>query len=89
MRGVSIVRSDYSISVLVGAFIVAGRSPHKREVHKEFRTARGNPFRNVLCSLLSDVGLFFEVNRTEGVIFENRRRANYMTRKEIELTLTR
>ena len=62
MRGVSVVRSDNTISVLVGTFIVTGRSPHKREVHKEFCAACGNPFGNMLCRLLLDVGLFFEVD---------------------------
>ena len=85
----SVIQSDDSISVFVGAFIVAGRGPHKREVHKEFRTTCGNPFRDALRSLLSDVGLFFEVNRTEGVIFEDRWHANNVTGKEVKLTLTR
>ena len=84
----SFIQSDDSISVFVGAFIVAGRGPHKREVHKEFRTTRGNPFCNALRSLLPDVGLFFEVDQTEGVKFEDRWRANKVTGKEVKLTLT-
>jgi len=62
MGGVAVVGSDDPVGVFVGALIVAGRGPRKPEVHKELRTTRGNPFRNALCSLLSDVGLFFEVN---------------------------
>ncbi len=61
-----------AIGVLVGASVVLTRRSHKPEVHEEFTAAFGVAFGRFSGGLLPDVGLFFEIDMSERVVFENR-----------------
>jgi hypothetical protein len=78
---------------LVGGFvwapiILSGRS-YKPEVHEEFTAALGKAFGRLPCRLLTDVGLFFEVDMLEWVVFKNRRDPINVFGEGVELAFSR
>ncbi len=85
MSRISIVRHDNTVGGLVGSFVIVRQGPQKAKVHVEFHATRWDAFYSVLCHLFMDVGLFFEVDIMERVVFEHRRGTNNILQKHIEL----
>ena len=52
-------------------FVVICRRLHKSKVHVEFSPTRRHALGRALSGLFADVGLLFEINEVEGVIFEH------------------
>ncbi len=83
----AVIGEDDPIRFLIWTLVVLSRRPDETEVHKQFDAALWDSFGGVLGRLFTDVCLFFEVNRTELVVLENRWSANYMLRKDVQLVL--
>jgi hypothetical protein len=67
---VPIIRVNYAVQDFIRLFVVVCQRLHKTEVHDKFRATSGNTFSSVLCQLFANIGLFFEVDKTEWVIFK-------------------
>ncbi len=82
---VPIIQGDNAVSGLVGSFVVFRGGSHERKTHKEFSTTHRDSLSGALSSLFSNVGLLLEVDRTEGIIFEDRGCANNVVRENVKL----
>jgi hypothetical protein len=71
------------------ALVVLNQRPHEPKIHKELSATSRNALSRPLCGPFPNVGLFLEVDVTEGVVLKNQRGANDVDWKDVKLTLAR
>jgi len=68
--------------------VVICRRTHKAKVHEKFTAAVGEAFGRFPGGLFPYVGLLFEIDVSERVVFEDRGVAVNMVRQGVELAFT-
>ena len=65
-----VIQVNYAIQGFIRPFVVFHQHPHKSKIHEKFRATSRDTFSSALYRVFANIGLFFEVNKTEWVVFK-------------------